>query len=232
MSDQQEDGNDEFEGPASNDFPYDGWDKPSRARKAGKVYSPHYKGDNSGGFGNPPVSGQRKKGQPGGPGRPRGSTSLDAALKRAFRRKLPIVRNGKLAKLHPTDILAERIVEAILAKNLTPGMFELARRLMEKYGPQPPAEPGVVGHGDDFSIDDRQVLVALLGRYTGEAPDQTRYHVLGTVSEAYPLGDFRLFAREDGHLGLERITAAQKLLAGPDSPLEPGQDDEVGEGAS
>lgn len=216
MSDEDDEG--ESEDPRSSDFPYNGWDKPSRVRKPGKVYSSHYKGDNSGGYGNPPVSGQRKKGQPGGPGRPRGSTSLDAALKRAFRRKLPIVRNGRLAKLHPTDILAERIVEAILAKNLTPTMIELARRLMEQYGPQAPANPSLEGNGDDFSLEERKILSALIGRYTGDVPDETRHHVLGTVWEAYPVGEFRLYTRDDGHLGLARVTSAQMLLPGPDSP--------------
>lgn len=218
MSDDHDDDEDEFDRPQSNDFPYDGWDKPSRVRKPGKVYSPHYKGDNSGGFGNPPVSGQRKKGQPGGPGRPRGSTSLEAALKRAFRRKLPIVRDGRLAKLHPTDILAERIVEAILAKNLTPAMIELARRLMEQYGPRPLAKPSLGGNSDDFSLDEKKILSALLGRYSGSVPGQTRRHVSGTVSEAFPIGEFRLFTREDGYLGLERVTTAQTLLPAPDSP--------------
>lgn len=218
MSDEHDDDPDEFDEPQSNDFPYDGWDKPWRVRKPGKVYSHHYKGDNSGGYGNPPVSGQRKKGEPGGPGRPRGSTSLEAAMKRAFRRKLPIVRDGRLAKLHPTDILAERIVEAILAKNLTPAMIELARRLMEQYGPQRPAEPNLKGNGDDFSIDEKKILSALLTRYAGHPPDETRRHVLGTVWEPYPVGEFRLYTREDGHLGIQPVASAQMLLPGPDSP--------------
>ena len=193
--------------PSRGDYQYDGWDKPSRARKPGKTYSPHYKGDNSGGFGNPPVSGQRKTGDPGGPGRPKGHTSLQAALRRAFRRKLPIVRDGRVTKLHPSDILAERIVEAILAKNLSPSMIELARRLMEQYGPQLPEQQGANGSSEGFSHDELGILSSFLARYMGDPPGEIRRHVLGTVDEPYPQGEFRIYRRDDGHIGVERIVS-------------------------
>lgn len=195
-----------------DEFPYNGWDKPSGFRKEGKTYPPEYKGDNSGGYKNPPVSGQRKKGGCPGPGRPKGSTSLSSALKRAFRRKLPIVRDGRLAKLHPTDILAERIVEAILAKNLTPAMIELARRLMEEFGPQTDdQEPAHQQNFEDFSNDEFFILSALAMRSVGEPPGETRRHVLGTVHEPFPTGEFLVFRREDGHAGLKRIVRENSL---------------------
>lgn len=200
------DDEDEWESqPPGRHFPYDGWDKPSPARKPGKTYSPHYKGDNSGGYGNPPVSGQRKTGEPGGPGRPKGHTSLRAALQRAFRRKLPIVRNGKVAKLHLSDILAERIVEAILGKNPSPSMIELARRLMEQYGPQMPDQEPLQGNIDGFSEDELGIVSGLFARCLGEPPGETRRHVLGTVDEPFPQGEFRIFRRDDGHIGVARI---------------------------
>lgn len=193
-------------------FPYDGWDKPLDIRKPGKTYPPEYKGDNSGGYKNPPVSGQRKKGGPPGPGRPRGSTSLNAAMKRAFRRKLPIIRDGKLAKLHPTDILAERIVEAILAKNLTPAMIELARRLMEQYGPEAAEqEPLHKQNFEHFSNDEFFIAYGLAMRSIGEPPRETSRHVLGTVHEPFPTGEFLVFRRDDGHVGLKRIVRDNSL---------------------
>ena len=202
----EEDNENRENGPIRQDYLFDGWDKPSRVRKPGKTYSPHYKGDNSGGYGNPPVSGQKKKGDAGGPGRPRGSTSLTAALNRAFRRKLPIVRDGKATKLHPTDILAERILEAILAKNPSPSMIELGRKLMEQYGPPSPEER-LQGNTEGFSHDEMCITGALLTRLIGEPPEETRRHVLGTVDEPYPLGEFRIFRRADGHIGFERLEA-------------------------
>lgn len=195
----------EISPPPRDKFPYNGWDKPSNVRKPGKTYPPEYKGDNSGGYRNPPISGQKKKGGPPGPGRPRGSTSLNAAMKRAFRRKLPIIRDGKLAKLHPTDILAERIVEAILAKNLTPAMIELARRLMEQYGPQASDhESAHQQNFEDFSNDEFFILNGLAMRSIGETPGEARRHVLGTVLEPFPTGEFLVFRRDDGHIGLKR----------------------------
>ena len=201
--DESEDVEEVFEYP--DEFPYDGWDKPPRTRKPGKEYSQHYKGDNSGGFGNPPLSGQRKKGDPGGPGRPKGQTSLQAALKRAFRRKVPIIRDGKVTKLHPSDVLAERIVEAFLAKNLSPAMIELARRFMEQYGPQMPERETMKGNREGFSVDELKLMNGLLTRYIREEPGETRRSVMGRVEEPYPQGNFRIFRRPDGHVGAERI---------------------------
>jgi hypothetical protein len=204
--DGSEEGEEIFEPPSQ--FPFDGWDKPSGVRKPGKEYSPYYKGDNSGGFGNAPLSGQRKKGDPGGPGRPKGQTSLRAALTRALRRKRPILRDGKVTHLHTADVVAERIVEAILAKNLSPAMIELARRLMEQYGPQMPEPEPPEGSREGFSPDELSILSGFLGRYIGEEPGEVRRSVLGTVSEPYPQGEFRLFKRPDGHIGAERIAPA------------------------
>lgn len=62
-------------------------DNPDRRRRR----SPHYRANNDGGYGNPPVRHQFKPGNEGGPGRRRGTTSIDAALRKMFRSK---VMNG------------------------------------------------------------------------------------------------------------------------------------------
>lgn len=95
--------------------------------------SPHYKGNNAGGYGNPPVKDQFK-GKPG-PGRPKGSKSIEGALRRTFGKK--VVRRGKDGKrtlIDAPDALAERALELGLRGTLNANVE--ARKLAEKYGPQ------------------------------------------------------------------------------------------------
>ena len=188
-------------------FPYHGWDTPPDARKHDRQYSPHYRGDNSGGYGNPPISGQKRKGGPPGPGRPKGSTSLDAKMKKVFRRRLPILKDGRMTQLHASEIFAERILEAILSKNPTPAMIELGRRLMIEYGPPVPSEVEP-GNTEGFSRDELKITLALLSRVMRDKPRRSRRHVVGMVDEAFPIGLVRTYRREDGHIGLEVVTDA------------------------
>lgn len=99
--------------------------------------SPHYKGDNSGGFGNPPVKSQFKKGNPGG-GRPKGSTSTDAAIRDVLATSVKKRdRNGKLTSVPMTRALVERAFQLGLTGNLKAN--EKARELAATHGPQEPA---------------------------------------------------------------------------------------------
>ena len=112
--------------------------------------SPHYKGNNKGGYGNPPVKHQFK-GKPG-PGRPKGSRSIDGALKKVFGKKIArIDRAGNRSFLGAPDALAERMLELGLKGSL--GANVEARRLAEKFGPQEPALEADLSRLNDLELE-------------------------------------------------------------------------------
>ena len=104
-----------------------------------KPYSPHYKRNDEGGFGNPPVSRQFPLKNPGGPGRPKGQTNIEAQIRKALRRKLTVNKDGKSVRMHPTAVFAERLLEAILSRTNSPKMLQFGLEILRKFGPQ--AEP-------------------------------------------------------------------------------------------
>lgn len=96
--------------------------------------SPHYRGNNQGGFGNPPVKNQFDGTKPG-PGRPKGSKSIDGALRKTFRKKVASVdkRTGRRVYIDAPNALAERALQLGLQGGLAANIE--ARKLAEKYGP-------------------------------------------------------------------------------------------------
>jgi hypothetical protein len=194
----------------------DGEDK--KPKQPRKLRSPYYRANDAGGYGNPPVSGQRKKGDPGGPGRPRGQTSLEAALRRALRRKRPVLRDGKVELLHPSDIMAERIVEALLAKNLSPAMIELAYRIMEKFGPQMPQEGENHQHAfawDSLSDDELDLFGGIIARATGAEPLEDHPSPFGRARTRKLEGYYCVTRRPDGHIVVEKIDHRESRLILP-----------------
>lgn len=192
----------------------DGTGEP-RPKRTGKTYSPFYQANNAGGYGNPPVSGQKKKGNPGGPGRPRGQTTLEAALQRVLRRKRPVVRDGKVESLHPSDIMAERILEALIAKNLSPSMIELASRIMERYGPQMPKQEQQAVDWSSFSWDELRLFGGLLVRASGAEPEENHVSPLGPKYDRKVEGYYCVTRRSDGHIIVEKIENAESQSALP-----------------
>lgn len=108
-------------------------DRRSASKKRNKTLSPHYKGNDEGGYGNAPVSGQFKKGNPGGPGRPKGSSNLESAIRKALTTKL-VTRSG--AKVLPADALARRAIEKFSAPDPSVRSLEFGMKLFEKFGPK------------------------------------------------------------------------------------------------
>lgn len=110
--------------------------------------SRHYKGNDDGGYGNPPVSHQFK-GKPG-PGRPKGSKSIDGALRKTFGKKVVRVdKSGKRTFIAAPEALAERALELGLKGPLRANVE--ARKLAEKYGPQedqPQLDPSKCTHAE------------------------------------------------------------------------------------
>lgn len=195
----------------------DGNDK-AEPKQPGRTYSPYYQANNAGGYGNPPISGQKKKGGPGGPGRPKGQTSLEAALKRVLRKKRAVVRDGKVEKLHPSDIMAERTLEAFLAKDLSPQMIQLAHRIMERFGPQMPEEKRQLVAWGSFSNDELHLFGGLLARVSGEEPPENYVSPFGPKYDRKTEGYYCVTRRPDGHIVVEKVKESGSQPALPPPP--------------
>ena len=97
-----------------------------------------YKKNNEGGYCNPPVKGQFEKGCKPGPGRPKGSSTMDGALKKVFRGKVPYLENGKRKEGPATIALAKRALQHGLSGSARAN--EAARELAAKFGPEEPTQ--------------------------------------------------------------------------------------------
>lgn len=168
--------------------------------------SPHYRANDEGGYGNPPITHQFRKDNPGGPGRPKGQTTLDAAMRKVLRRTVPVTRDGRSMRLNAADVLAERLLEAILSRSNSPAMFEYARRIFEQYGPQP-SEKVTEDKADysDFSNDELGILGGFLARALGMPPPQPTTDVLNITHDPVPVGEFIVRRRDDQHMEVRRI---------------------------
>lgn len=109
-------------------------DMPRNSRRKSRRPSPLYKANNMGGYGNPPVAHQFQPGNQGGPGRMRGSTSLDSALRKMFASKVPVTKNGRTIEIDMAEAMAERLRQLILGKDLKALLAGLD--LMQKFGPR------------------------------------------------------------------------------------------------
>ena len=177
------------------------------AGKRLKPYSSHYKADNRGGFGNPPVGHQFALGNPGGPGRPKGRTSLESQLKKVFRKTLVVNKEGRAVRMPPTAVYAERLLEAILSRTTSPAMLDYGIRVLSKYGPQPQViqSPEVVLNLDGFSEDELLILECLLARAWVGVSGHSGEMDSALTDRSSIIGDFRAVWRPDGTIGMERM---------------------------
>jgi hypothetical protein len=179
--------------------------------------SPHYKANNAGGYGNPPVRGQFRKDNPGGPGRPKGITNVEAALRKRFATKLPVGKDGKSVKMTPQEIFAERVVEAILNRTTSPAMLEYALGLFKRFGsPEPQDQPMV--NWSSFSDDEFRLLSGLLERALGDEPAEDYVSPLGPQYNRTVEGYYCATRRPDGHIVIEKVEEAKAQLALPSPP--------------
>lgn len=137
-------------------------EKPVKVRR--KPLSPHYKANNEGGYGNPPVSGQRKKGDPGGPGRRKGETNINAALRKMFQSRVPVMKDGKRVTIPFAEALAERVKKIILSGSLR--ALQMGLEMMAKLGPVE-EDTDAVFHFDDFSLDEIREFNRLMRKAQG-----------------------------------------------------------------
>lgn len=121
-----------------------------------------YKGDNSGGYGNPPVKDQFQKGGPPGPGRPKGSRSMDGALRKVFGGTLEYRENNKPVKSTATVALAKRALGLGLTGPASANAAAL--ELAAKYGPQDDSADMPRLNFEGFTLEEITQLEMLLSR--------------------------------------------------------------------
>ncbi len=166
-----------------------------------KLPSPHYKANNAGGHGNPPVKGQFPKGNPGGPGRPRGQNSFEAKLRKRLNKKLNANQDGKAVKLSPVEIFIERLIEAICAPNASPRMLQLGREVLEEFGPKPPLPKNQTADFTVLSRDERLLLKVFFDRVLKKS--DPRHEASSSTDNV--AGVYRAFQRDDGLWAFERF---------------------------
>jgi len=199
--------------------------KGSPKQRRRKALSPHYKSNNEGGFGNPPVSGQFAENNPGGPGRPKGITNLEAALRKRLGKKLTVSKDGKSVKMTPFEVYAERMLEAILSKNSSPAMLDYGFRLLTRFSSieaeHNSSEAERIPDYSVFSHDELILFGGLLVRALGEGPTEGYESPLGEQYNRPLEGTYRVTRGPDGHIIVERINdaaepeVATRLLEGP-----------------
>ncbi len=145
---------------------YDDDDMPrNQRRRKSRRPSPLYKANNEGGYGNPPVSQQFQPGNQGGPGRTKGVTSLESALRRMFASKVRVTKDGKVIEMDMAEAMVERLRQFILGKDLKG--FLLGLELMQKYGPRNEQPEVIYGFDwDGMSFVQKRALYNLLRSLT------------------------------------------------------------------
>jgi hypothetical protein len=179
-------------------------DASERNDKRKKSRSPHYEGNDKGGYGNPPVKDQFLRGNGGGPGRPKGVTNLEGAMRKVTGTRMTVNKKGRPTKMMPVEIFAERTMEAILGKTTSPRMLEFGHNLLDKYGPQEPSEEGM----PDYSVlshDELSILGGLFAKTLGEAATFPDPSPLGEKYTYKIESEYRVFRRDDGHIVVERL---------------------------
>lgn len=193
---------------ARHDGAHDGGDdksdKENAQESSGKAYSPYYQANNQGGFGNPPVRNQFRKNNPGGPGRPKGVTNLESAMRKVIGKKITVNKKGKAVKMLPAEIFAERVLEAVLDKNRSPAMLEYGRKLIEKYGTGKLVEQSPYDF-EKLSQDELSILCDLLRRCSDMPPEPPEPCPLGPMHTYRVEGEYRVSRMEDGHVQVQRI---------------------------
>lgn len=202
MSDEEKDDNVKFDLAADQINNPEKYRAPKVRKK--RAPSPLYKANNRGGYGNPPIRSQFKPGNKGGPGRRKGETNLENAFRNLFKGTTPVKRNGKIAHIPMAEAIAERIRKEI-TQGSTRGL-ELGMSLMREFGPKPGQEKL---HTDDFTRDEFEIAARVLLRLTNRDPHPPRESSREARSSLPPRppleGLYRIYRREDGHIGFESL---------------------------
>ncbi|WP_152569468.1 MULTISPECIES: DUF5681 domain-containing protein [Sphingomonas] len=178
-------------------------DENTRRPKRRKPRSELYKGNNEGGFCNPPVRTQFGMGNKGG-GRPRGST-LESALRKALAKRIAVNRDGERMSMAVADAYAERILEALFKGPASPRMLEFGIRLLQTYGRQDNvAEEAKSGLTNikALSLAESTLLLALMNKGMGEPAPQDRESPLGPQYARRLAGTYEVTRGADGMVAI------------------------------
>lgn len=184
----------------------------------GRRHSPHYRADNSGGYGNPPV---RNQFQPGhaGPGRRKGVTNLESVIRRRLGIRLKVSKDGKVVRLTPYEVYAERVLEAILSKTTSPKMLEFGLNFLTRFGPTPePVPEKKQEKTPDYSVftnDELHLLGGFLARSTGLVRGDPGWE--GLVEDGIE-GLYRVSRRDDGNIFVEKLDSPSSGAPGLSGP--------------
>lgn len=178
---------------------------PTSTEKPEETPARRYKGNNLGGYGNPPVKSQFKQGNKGGPGRTKGKGNLESALRKAIRTKFPVTRNGAPTQMWPIEILAMKTVESILGQSRSRQMLEFGHELFSKYGPQVQSADELILDLSGFSLDELDIWIGLFNRALGAAPEFSTPSPLGAKYTHHVEGNYQVVRGDEGHIRIERV---------------------------
>lgn len=182
--------------------------KTKRTEKAApRARSPHYKGNNEGGFGNPPVRHQFKRGNKGG-GRVKGNVALETELRRMFGNKIALADGSKISMI---KALTELVKKEILTN---PKVLPWALEMAAKYGPQE-TSAGFKLDIEMLNPDELRIFGRLFDRVM---PSTTKANDEGDseITREYFPAIYEEYYREDGQIGIRRIEEKRKRWALPE----------------
>lgn len=182
-------------------------DTSSRDEGSGKAG--RYKADNSGGYANPPVSGQFKKDNKKG-GRKKGVTSLESEIRKRLGQKVAIKTDGERRFMMPREILAQRIMSAVLSDKSTPAMIEYARKLFDEFGPKEEETVPRMMDTAGMSIDEKRLMLAVLDRVFNSAQTPGVTRSIDPQRHANVTGIYKVSLRGDAHVVIEKMSGDDK----------------------
>lgn len=131
-------------------------DAPEPEKSAGKGEGEEYKV----GYGKPPKEHQFKTGNPGGPGKPKGSKNLKTIINAAANEKVPAKINGKIRKLTKKELAIRQLANKAIAGDLK--AIEKLIGLLEVYGPQ--EDPGEISEEENaYNLETLMHLLKMSG---------------------------------------------------------------------
>lgn len=175
----------------------------SKSRSRNKSRSPHYRNNNEGGFGNPPVKSQFKAGGKGGPGRTKGETTLESEMRRMLRSRVKLA-DGKTIPV--TRGLAMRARKEMLNGSLR--AVQWGMELAEKYNEKTEPKPTLIDM-DVLSDAEMNCYGVILNRLLETNITHPDFSFPGDQL-ADVLGTYRIFVRDNGYLGIEKWPSTEE----------------------
>jgi len=125
-----------------------------------KATGRHYKANNEGGFGNPPVRTQFGAGNVGGPGRRPRTITFEAAMAKMLAGTVAANIGGKPIEISMAEALAANAQKLMLSDK--PASIEMGIRLMTQYGPKQESTDMLVFSWTEISLPNKRLLRDIL----------------------------------------------------------------------